>query len=184
MTAKIAGGVLTDLHTYIAKPFITRLQKGYEDQPANLDRLWCWWPEDLLEVRHVKDADRSKFEELEKGSAGQKASAILAFLLSHGTEPLIIDQPEDDLDNALIYDLVVRQIKTNKLRRQLIIVTHNPNIVVNGDAELVHVLHVTNGQTKVAVAGGLEEQPIRDRICDIMEGGREAFDKRYRRITL
>lgn len=180
-TTKIASGELSDC---IAKPFINRLQKGYEDQPANLDRLWCWWPEDFLSVRHVRDADRSKFEELEKGSAGQKASAILAFLLSHGTEPLIIDQPEDDLDNALIYDLVVRQIKSNKLRRQLIIVTHNPNIVVNGDAELVHVLHVINGQTQVAAVGGLEEQPIRDRICDIMEGGREAFDKRYRRITL
>jgi ABC-type enterochelin transport system ATPase subunit len=180
-TTKIASGDLSDC---IAKPFINRLQKGYEDQPANLDRLWCWWPEDLLRVRHARDADRLKFEELEKGSAGQKASAILAFLLSHGTEPLIIDQPEDDLDNALIYDLVVRQIKTNKLRRQLIIVTHNPNIVVNGDAELVHVLHVINGQTQVAAVGGLEEQVIRDRICDIMEGGREAFDKRYRRITL
>jgi ABC-type lipoprotein export system ATPase subunit len=180
-TTKIASGELSDC---IAKPFINRIQKGYEDQPANLDRLWCWWPEDLLRVRHVRDADRLKFEELEKGSAGQKASAILAFLLSHGTEPLIIDQPEDDLDNALIYDLVVRQIKTNKLHRQLIIVTHNPNIVVNGDAELVHVLHVNNGQTQVAAVGGLEEQAIRDRICDIMEGGREAFDKRYRRITL
>ncbi len=180
-TTKIASGDLSDC---IAKPFINRLQKGFEDQPANLDRLWCWWPEDLLRVRHVRDADRLKFEELEKGSAGQKASAILAFLLSHGTEPLIIDQPEDDLDNALIYDLVVRQIKTNKLRRQLIIVTHNPNIVVNGDAELVHVLHVNDGQTKIAAVGGLEEQVIRDRICDIMEGGREAFDKRYRRITL
>lgn len=183
-TTKIANGDLTDLPNYIAKHFINRLQKGFEDQPANLDRLWCWWPEDLLSVRHGKNADRSKFEELEKGSAGQKASAILAFLLSHGTEPLIIDQPEDDLDNALIYDLVVRQIKTNKLHRQLIIVTHNPNIVVNGDAELVHVLHVNNGQTQVAAVGGLEEQVIRDRICDIMEGGREAFDKRYRRITL
>ena len=183
-TTKIANGDLTDLSNCIAKHFINRLQKGYEDQPANLDLLWCWWPEDLLRVRHVKDADRSKFEDLEKGSAGQKASAILSFLLSHGIEPLIIDQPEDDLDNALIYDLVVRQIKTNKLHRQLIIVTHNPNIVVNGDAELVHVLHVIKGQTQVAVPGGLEEQAIRDRICDIMEGGREAFDKRYRRITL
>ncbi|MBK5274616.1 MAG: AAA family ATPase [Desulfuromonadales bacterium] len=183
-TEKIVLNDLTDLPNFIAKPFISRLQKGYEDQPANLDRLWSWWPEDLLRVRHATNVNKSKYEELENGSKGQKASAILAFLLSHGTEPLIIDQPEDDLDNALIYDLVVRQIKTNKLRRQLIIVTHNPNIVVNGDAELVHVLHVKNGQTQVAVPGGLEEQAVRDQICNIMEGGREAFDKRYRRITL
>lgn len=184
LTTNIAENKEADKPGFIAKPLITRLQKGYEEQPADLDRLWFWWPEDLLQVKHVKNADRLNFEELEKGSAGQKASAILAFLLSHGTEPLIIDQPEDDLDNALIYDLVVRQIKANKLRRQLIIVTHNPNIVVNGDAELVHALHINNGQIQVAVRGGLEEQAVRDQVCNIMEGGREAFEKRYRRITL
>ncbi|MBT8420104.1 MAG: ATP-binding protein, partial [Gammaproteobacteria bacterium] len=101
---------------------------------------------------------------------------------SHGDEPLIIDQPEDDLDNALIYELIVRQIHENKNRRQLIIVTHNPNIVVNGDAELVHVLTFDKGQVQMDSQGGLEESTIREAICNIMEGGREAFEKRYRRI--
>ena len=104
--------------------------------------------------------------------------------MSHGKEPLIIDQPEDDLDNALVYDLVVRQIHEDKSRRQLIIVTHNPNIVVNGDAELVHVLGFENGQVRIDSQGGLEEETIRKHICTIMEGGEEAFDRRYRRITL
>lgn len=182
-TQKIASGKEFDVPATVARPFITRLQKGYESQPANLDQLLCWWPEDLLRVKYARDPRHEKFEDLEKGSAGQKAAAILAFLLSHGEEPLIIDQPEDDLDNALIYDLVVKQIHANKKNRQLIIVTHNPNIVVNGDAELVHVLEFKNGQVQCATQGGLEEQTIRDHICDIMEGGREAFDKRYHRIT-
>jgi hypothetical protein len=95
-----------------------------------------------------------------------------------------MDQPEDDLDNALIYDLVVRQIHANKNRRQLIIVTHNPNIVVNGDAELVHALKFERGQVQLHLQGGLEEESVRNAICDIMEGGREAFEKRYKRITL
>ena len=125
-----------------------------------------------------------KFDDLEKGSAGQKAAAILAFLLSYGQEPLIIDQPEDDLDNALIYNLIVNQIHENKNRRQLIIVTHNPNIVVNGDAELVHVLKFHNGQVQPCQEGGLQEEKIRESICVIMEGGQEAFDKRYKRIML
>jgi ABC-type lipoprotein export system ATPase subunit len=108
----------------------------------------------------------------------------LAFLLSHGNEPLIIDQPEDDLDNALISELIVTQIHTNKERRQLIVVTHNPNIVVNGDAELVHVLKFANSQVQLNMQGGLEEPEVRTAVCDIMEGGKEAFKKRYERMTL
>lgn len=164
--------------------FDNRLKKLLEAQPAVFDQLDAWWPEDMLQVKYSKDSTSGKFDDLEKGSAGQKAAAILAFLLSHGSEPLIIDQPEDDLDNALIYDLTVKQIQENKSRRQLIVVTHNPNIVVNGDSELVHVLKFENGQVQIDQQGGLEESTIREAICNIMEGGRKAFDKRYRRITL
>jgi ATPase subunit of ABC transporter with duplicated ATPase domains len=164
--------------------FDNRLRKLLETQPAIFDQLDAWWPEDMLRVKYSKDSSSGKFDDLEKGSAGQKAAAILAFLLSHGSEPLVIDQPEDDLDNALIYDLIVKEIHENKNRRQLIIVTHNPNIVVNGDSELVHVLKFENGQVRVDQQGGLEESSIREAICTIMEGGRQAFDKRYKRITL
>ena len=165
------------------KTFATRLQKMQEKDPTCIDRLLCWWPQDLLRVKYSRNPQDDRFDNLEKGSAGQKAAAILAFLLSYGNEPLIIDQPEDDLDNALIYDLVVKQIKENKIRRQLFIVTHNPNIVVNGDAELVHVLKYKNGQVQIEQQGGLEDAAIRTEICTIMEGGREALEKRYKRMT-
>lgn len=164
--------------------FDRRLWKLLEMQPAIFDQLDAWWPDDMLRVKYSKDPTSGKFDDLEKGSAGQKSAAILAFLLSHGSEPLIIDQPEDDLDNALIYDLIVKQIHENKNRRQLIIVTHNANIVVNGDSELVHVLKFENGQVQLDLQGGLEEASVREAICTIMEGGRKAFDKRYKRITL
>jgi predicted ATPase len=107
---------------------------------------------------------------------------MLAFLLAYGDEPLVLDQPEDDLDNHLIYELVVRQIRDNKLRRQLIIVTHNPNIVVNGDAELVHALDFARGQCRVVHSGCLQEREVREEVCRVMEGGREAFERRYLRI--
>ena len=179
-TLKIAKGQESAVHG----AFGNRLRKIFEAQPAVFDQLDAWWPEDMLRVKYSKNPFSDKFDDLEKGSAGQKAAAILAFLLSHGNEPLVIDQPEDDLDNALIYDLIVKQIHENKNRRQLIIVTHNPNIVVNGDSELVHVLKFVNGQVHVDQQGGIEESSIREAICTIMEGGREAFDKRYKRITL
>lgn len=177
-TLEIARGQVSGNHG----AFDNRLKKLLETQPAIFDQLDAWWPEDMLRVKYSKDPSSGKFDDLEKGSAGQKAAAILAFLLSHGNEPLIIDQPEDDLDNALIYDLIVKQIHENKNRRQLVIVTHNPNIVVNGDSELVHVLKYEGGQVQIDQQGGLEESSIRESICTIMEGGEDAFDKRYARI--
>lgn len=116
------------------------------------------------------------------GSPGQKTAALLAFILSYGNEPLVLDQPEDDLDNHLIYDLIVTQLREIKQKRQVIVVTHNANIVVNGDAENVIALDVRSGQTRIVTQSGLQESSIRDEICRVMEGGKEAFDQRYKRI--
>ena len=122
---------------------------------------------------------------LENISPGQKSAAILAFILNSGENPLIIDQPEDDLDNSLIYSLVVKSIRKMKSKRQIIIVTHNPNIPVLGDAEGIIVLE-RNNQGKVTFrkgkkAGCIEEKLIREGICEIMEGGEDAFRKRERK---
>ena len=109
-------------------------------KPELLDNVLTWFPEDGLSVEYSRRGDGKDFHPITQASAGQRSAAMLAFLLAHGEEPLVLDQPEDDLDNHLIYDLVVRQIRENKLRRQIIVVTHNPNIVVNGDAEMLHAL--------------------------------------------
>jgi ABC-type lipoprotein export system ATPase subunit len=158
-----------------------KLASMYNTRPTCIDSLLTWWPEDLLKVRHG-DPKRRDFKELEKGAAGQKAAAMLAFLLSHGTTPLIIDQPEDDLDSELIYSLIVQHIIDKKQLRQLILVTHNANIVVNGDAELIHALGFGGGQIRLQASGGLGKQAIRTKICNVMEGGKTAFKKRYNRI--
>jgi ABC-type enterochelin transport system ATPase subunit len=153
-------------------------------QPESLDRLDLWFPEDSLDVQYSTSGDRQSFRPIQEGSPGQKTAALLAFLLSYGEEPLILDQPEDDLDNHLIYDLIVTQLREVKRRRQIIVVTHNANIVVNGDAELVVALAARGGQTQIESSGSLQEKIVRDTICNVMEGGREAFDQRYRRIAL
>jgi len=153
-------------------------------KPEVFDRLDCWFPDDSLRVSYSPRADGRDFRPIEQGSPGQKTAAILAFLLSYGQEPMVLDQPEDDLDNHLIYDLIVKQLRERKQSRQIIVVTHNANIVVNGDAELVLALDVRGGQTRIVTQGGLQEQAVRDEICRIMEGGREAFERRYQRIGL
>ncbi len=154
-----------------------------ELQPEQLDRLQLWWPDDGLRVEYRKPD--GTFASVQGGSPGQKSAAILAFVLSYGDEPLILDQPEDDLDNHLIYDLIVSQIRKNKIRRQVIVATHNPNIVVNGDAEMVIAMDQRGGQCVVVKDGSgcLQSEGVREEVCRVMEGGRKAFEERYRRIA-
>ncbi len=150
--------------------------------PDNLDRLDCWFPGDSLEVQY-SESEGGRFKPVKQGSPGQKTAALLAFILSYGQEPLILDQPEDDLDNHLIYDLIVTQLRKIKQKRQVIVVTHNANIVVNGDAENVIALDVRGGQTRIICQGSLQEKKVREEICRVMEGGKEAFELRYKRIS-
>jgi predicted ATPase len=169
-----ARGAAGDLHG----KFVTHLRRL---QAEALDRLEALYPEDAVTVAY-RSRPGTEFRPIEQGSPGQKSAAVLAFLLAHGVEPLVLDQPEDDLDNQLISDLIVAQLRQMKSRRQMLIVTHNPNIVVNGDAELVLPLVSRNGQTQIDDAGGIQERAVRDAICRVMEGGREALERRYRRI--
>lgn len=154
------------------------LQRKHE-KPEFADHILAWFPEDDLRIEYRRD---DAWHPISRGSQGQRSAALLAFLLAFGEEPIVLDQPEDDLDNHLIYDLIVRQIRENKLRRQLIIVTHNPNVVVNGDAELVHVMGFGGGQCFVEQSGALQEAAVRSEVCRVMEGGHEAFALRWKRL--
>ena len=141
--------------------------------------LLLWFPSDDLAITF--DSGRRR---LDQGSPGQKNAALLAFILSYGDEPLLLDQPEDDLDNELIYNLIVKQLRETKNKRQVIIVTHNANIVVNGDAELVLPLEISSGETRVRHPASIQEKKVRQEICNILEGGQQAFEQRYKRIHL
>ncbi len=162
------------------KWFHTHVRQLRSDQLAYFQ---LWWPEDSLRIEYRRNGT-SPFVSLGRGSLGQKSAAILTLLLGHGDEPIILDQPEDDLDNHVIQDLVVRLIRVNKRRRQVILVTHNPNIVVNGDAEQVIAMDYRNGQCVVLgeETGALQDPAVRDQVCRVMEGGRRAFMARYKRL--
>lgn len=168
--------------TDLPKAFENFLKREFERRPEYFDRLFAWWPEDTLAVSYSKGGLGRDFVSLKNGSAGEKAAALLAFFLAHGSSPLVIDQPENDLDNSLITDLVVNQLRENKQRRQVIVVTHNPNIVVNGDAEMVHAMGFDNGQCRVKASGPLQENAVRTEVCLVMEGGKPALVSRYQRL--
>ena len=158
------------------------LERQFKQRPEFLDRVLVWNPDDSLKLEYSPKGDGTGFRPIGQASAGQRAAAMLAFLLAHGGEPIILDQPEDDLDNHLIYDLVVKQIRSGKQHRQIIAITHNANVVVNGDAEMIHAMDFRRGQCRVIERGCLQDKPMRDEICRVMEGGREAFERRYRRL--
>jgi chromosome segregation protein len=114
-------------------------------------------------------------------SAGQQATTLMYVLLNQAGPPLIIDQPEDDLDNKIM-DEIVHELWTAKTRRQLIFSSHNANLVVNGDAELVVCCdyRVAGDQSggKVKLEGAIDVSEINEEITAVMEGGREAFTLR------
>lgn len=114
---------------------------------------------------------------LDKLSMGQKGTVLLKLFLAEGDYPIILDQPEENLDNRYIYNELVRAIRDAKMRRQIIIATNNANLVVNTDAEQLIVADFTDKKISYKT-GSLENKTIRENIMPILEGGREAFKKR------
>lgn len=170
-----------DLNNCCDLVFDQRFKRLWSDKQKNdtLSSLVRIVPEDKVNIKIIESSEEI---DINDGSPGQKSAAILAFILNSGDNPLIIDQPEDDLDNSLIYSLIVKSIRRMKCKRQIIIVTHNPNIPVLGDAEGIFILD-RNSDGKVTFrkekgVGGIEEKLIREGICEIMEGGEFAFKKR------
>ena len=149
--------------------------------PERVDRLALYLPRDAILVKY-RDQQREQWKDLSQGSPGQQTAALLAFVLGYGNEPIVLDQPEDDLDNTLIYDLLVSRLREAKVERQIIVVTHNPNIVVHGDTEYLISLKNASGESHIACRGGLQELKVREEVCRVMEGGTEAFERRFQRI--
>ncbi len=127
------------------------------------------------------------WQALQDLSTGQKATAVLLLLLITSGAPLIVDQPEDDLDNRFITDGIVPRMREEKQRRQFIFSTHNANIPVLGDAELIVGLSAAgsagSGRASVdyAHAGSIDSPSVRELVEEILEGGRDAFETRRRK---
>lgn len=120
-----------------------------------------------------------KGKDLSKHSLGQRASALILFLLAQKeTDILIIDQPEDDLDNQTIYDEVIKEIVKLKTDMQFIFATHNANIPVLGDSEKVVACNFEDSSKIEIVEGSIDKPAIQKSIVSIMEGGEEAFNRR------
>ena len=144
---------------------------------------------DLVPVTRIKlrvgtEGGRDVLRGLDEGlSTGQRATALLRLLLAEvDSGPLVVDQPEDDLDNAFVHDQVVRDLRREKHRRQIIVATHNANIPVLGDAEMVNVLAPSGpNRGEVKESGGLDLDSVRNEAARVLEGGRDALRRRFER---
>lgn len=127
-----------------------------------------------------------QFKKLKNLSKGQQCTAILNLLLLDNKDPLIVDQPEDNLDNAFIAENLVETIRMNKIKRQYIFATHNANIPVFGDAELIVAMEEVEGLGKVSenAIGSIDSENVRKRVVQILEGGPEAFRMREKKYGI
>ena len=129
----------------------------------------------LLEFRMADGT----YRQLADLSGGQRVSLLLSLLLETDDErPLVIDQPEDELDNRFLFETLLPTLRRLKGRRQVILATHNANIVVNGDADQVIHLEATANRGWVAHSGSIDEPAVRNAIIGTVDGGEEAFRMR------
>lgn len=121
-----------------------------------------------------------RYRPLEKLSTGQQCTAILHLLLLQNKDPLIMDQPEDNLDNAFIADRIVKELRSAKIARQFIFATHNANIPVFGDAEWIGVFDATDDKAIMPpeFQGAIDVPAVKNKAAEILEGGKPAFNQR------
>jgi len=131
-----------------------------------------------LNVAH--GSRQARFREIDDLSTGQQSTAVLHLLLLDNQDPLILDQPEDNLDNAFIAERIVAELRKAKLSRQFLFATHNANIPVFGDAEWIGVLSVEDGKGSILPEqqGAIDVPAIQQLAADILEGGKSAFNQR------
>ncbi len=144
-------------------------------------------PATTIQLNTAPSGKPPSWQALEALSTGQKATAVLLLLLLESDAPLIVDQPEDDLDNRFITEGVVPRMREEKRRRQFVFSTHNANILVLGDAELIVGLTATGGGDEGNAyidpkhIGSIDAHPVREMVEEILEGGKDAFERRRRK---
>ena len=141
----------------------------------------------MIELNTATEGQGENWQGLDQLSTGQKATAVLLLLLLESDAPLVVDQPEDDLDNRFITEGIVPRMREEKRRRQFLFSTHNANIPVLGDAELILGLSATGeangGLARIAPEhmGSIDAKPVRRLVGELLEGGEEAFERRRRK---
>lgn len=155
---------------------------------AGLISEWLY-STDHIEIAYGVQYDGVDVEQLSPGTRGIVLLLLYLAIDLDDDRPLLIDQPEENLDPRSIFEELVDRFRMTKQRRQIIIVTHNANLIVNTDADQVIVAscgpHRPGQLPEISyVSGGLEDEEIRQQVCNILEGGESAFRERAKRLRV
>jgi ABC-type lipoprotein export system ATPase subunit len=161
------------------EPNSQELFQHIQDNLERWEKLRCSRVQDTVDMKLFR-ADGSTAGSIAEGSLsdGQRNTAALALLLAQEGGPLVIDQPEDELDSNFVFRELIPMLRKVKSKRQLIMATHNANLPVNGDAEMVYAFEARDGKGEVLACGGLDRASVTKAVLDIMEGTEEAFRRR------
>ncbi|WP_133610919.1 TrlF family AAA-like ATPase [Aquabacterium commune] len=187
--AAVAGDALLQFVATYGKDL--RVHRPEHAEPKEWTRSVSAW---LFGTEHISvgyglEFDGVPIERLSPGTRGIVLLLVYLAMDAQDDRPLIVDQPEENLDPQSIYDELVVEFQRAKLRRQVIIVTHNANLVVNTDADQVIVARCGSHEPgrlpcMTYQSGGLEEPAIREAVCAILEGGKLAFQERAKRLRV
>lgn len=168
---------------------LTDLMPSFDDK--QIGKLLCQYVPDSVNMELRRKVETADYISIQQASVGQKATALFLILLAQTDGLLVIDQPEDDLDNAFITNDILPAIQELKHQQQIIFATHNANMLVNAESEKIVVLDTEPRDPAieelppirghVAAEGGIDNQDVRDRVTKILEGGKEAFLARERK---
>jgi len=160
-------------------PNSQELYQYIQDNLERWEKLSCTRIQDSIDMKLFRP-DGSPAGTISAGtlSDGQRNTAALALLLAQEGGPLIIDQPEDELDSNFVFRELIPMLRKVKSKRQLIMATHNANLPVNGDAELIYAFEAKDGKGELLACGGLDKPKVTKAVLDIMEGTEEAFRRR------
>lgn len=163
----------------ISGTVVTALTRMPEQKLLELEELQL--PDTMAIELNVTHGERDAvFRPIDDLSTGQQCTAVLHLLLLDNQDPLILDQPEDNLDNAFIAERIVAELRRAKLSRQFLFATHNANIPVFGDAEWIGVLSVEDNKGMILPEqqGAIDVPKVQELAADILEGGKSAFNQR------
>ncbi len=147
-----------------------------------LNKLYLLLWKEYYNISNIQVQTKLGDKLLQNTSFGERCGIVISIILIAGTNPIVIDQPEDNLDGKFISNVLVPLIRKRKLCRQIILVTRDANIVVGGDAELIHILeHDENDRKTIILPASIENTKYRDNYIWILDGGKEAFEKRERK---
>ena len=193
----ISGAQIKESATMLEMAVTQDSQEGIDEQTRRFVKKILGYREYLKPTRTHSDFYRWAFKNyfslstnvffnsipIDKLSIGQKGTVLLKLVLAEGDYPLIVDMPEESLDNKSIYDELVDAFRQSKTKRQLLIATNNANLVVNTDAEQVIVAEFKDNEISYRT-GAIEDRSIRKEITTVLEGGEEAFRKREQKYGM